>query len=292
MNWFGTIVGFLIGRFLFGGALGSLVGAVLGSRLFRAGSSGDGPSWGRSFPGGFSHGTRESRHGGARHDGVSPRHALRNEATLLAALSAMLAKLAKADGVITPDEIHNVEAIFADLGLSSERRAYCIDIFRRAKDDGHTVFDYARDFAAAQRNPEVRQFVYELLWDLAAADGKLTPAEDDILRRLPAHLRIWPDLYRYQFRRHVGERAGSGERRRGEAPPRGDSLDDCYALLGCRPDATDAEVKRAYRDKAKKNHPDELQNQGLPPEFLQRATEQMARINDAYARIRKERGFK
>ena len=287
MNWIGTIIGSLLGRSLLGGALGTIIGAVLGSKFIRFGRDGNEDLGGS----GGSTGNAGAHPGHA----AAPESAIRNEAILLGALAAMLAKLAKADGRVTRDEIAHVEDIFDRLGLTGDKRAYVIGVFRKAKDDPHSIFDYANDFAGAQRNHEVRQFVYELLWDLAAADGMLSGEEDDILRQLPAHLRIWPNLYHYQRRRHIrGESSGdphggSGGNRRGKEPTREDSLDDFYALLGCAPDATDEEVRRAYREKAKKHHPDELQSQGLPPEFLERATEQMARINDAYTRIRKAR---
>lgn len=296
MNWIGTIIGSLLGRSLLGGALGTIIGAVLGDKFLRFGSANDEDAGGWSGTGAGSRHRAQGTSGGSRRNAASPETAIRNEVILLGALAAMLAKLAKADGRVTQDEIAHVESIFDRLGLFGDKRSYVIDVFRKAKEDPHTIFDFAGNFANAQHNPEVRQFVYELLWDLAAADGVLSEEEDEILRRLPAHLHIWPNLYQYQRRRHVREeapggqsRGGADDHRRREAPQREASLDDCYALLGCSPDATDAEIRRAYREKAKKHHPDELQNQGLPPEFLERATEQMARINDAYARIKKAR---
>lgn len=56
-------------------------------------------------------------------------------------------------------------------------------------------------------------------------------------------------------------------------------LDDPYAVLGLRPDATDEEVKKAYRALAKKYHPD--MNPGDA-----HAAEMMNRINAAYDQIK------
>ena len=51
------------------------------------------------------------------------------------------------------------------------------------------------------------------------------------------------------------------------------------------------ELKRKYRELAKKNHPDALRAQGLPEEMIGKATERMSRINAAWATIREARGI-
>ena len=56
-------------------------------------------------------------------------------------------------------------------------------------------------------------------------------------------------------------------------------IDDPYSVLGLTPDASDEEVKRAYRALAKKYHPD--MNPGD-----QHAAEMMNRINAAYDQIK------
>ena len=85
-----------------------------------------------------------------------------------------------------------------------------------------------------------------------------------------------------------GSQSGSGRRR--STPPRAsDPLAEAYATLGCSPTVSDEEIKRAYREKAKKLHPDEMMAQGLPPELIQKANDEMARVNAAYDLIRKSR---
>ena len=51
------------------------------------------------------------------------------------------------------------------------------------------------------------------------------------------------------------------------------------------------ELRTAYREKAKRLHPDILRAQGLSEELLGRANEQMSRINAAWDEIKKERGI-
>jgi DnaJ like chaperone protein len=62
-------------------------------------------------------------------------------------------------------------------------------------------------------------------------------------------------------------------------------------ILGVAPEATPDQIKSAYRQLAVKYHPDRLIAAGLPTEAIRVATEKLAVINDAYSRLRDQRGF-
>ena len=66
---------------------------------------------------------------------------------------------------------------------------------------------------------------------------------------------------------------------------REEDLDAYYKILEVSPNATDAELKSAYRKKCVEFHPDKLQSKGLPPEMLAHAENEMRRINQAYDAI-------
>lgn len=278
MSWKGIAVGGCLGS-LFGGPLGAILGAVIGhgveSRCASKASPRRASRSQASSGGAYSSRTRRAE------EAPSGRE---RELVFCASAAAMLAKLAKADGRITADEIASVERAFAHLGFSSESRERAVAAFRRAKDDAHTIYEYAAEFASVVSSLEVRELFYGLLWDLACADGVVSAAERSILRRMPSALGISGHWYRV----YADERAAG--RPRGRAAAR-DPLAEAYATLGVSPEASDADVRHAYREKAKRFHPDTLRAQGLPDEMVGRATEQMARVNAAWSAIKAKRGL-
>ena len=72
---------------------------------------------------------------------------------------------------------------------------------------------------------------------------------------------------------------------------RANPLADAYRTLGVKPSASDEEVKRAYREKAKSCHPDVLRSQGASDRKVAEATEKMAKVNAAWTAISKERNI-
>ena len=261
MGWLGSLAGMYVGSSV-GGLLGGIIGTILGGKL-------------------------EEKIRGSKPVQTAYREASQGQRELvtLTAIAAMLAKMAKADGLVTRDEVSFCESVFTRLGLTGEKRDYCIQAFRRAKSDGHTIYEYAADFAVNQPDITIRELVYDILWDLAFADGTLHPNELDILRRIIVPLKIRAEYYAWQAHAH-----GVGSRRRQEAPRRTRPV-DAYSILGVPPDADDATVKRAYREKAKRLHPDVLRQNGLSEEMLERANAQMARLNAAWDEIKRARGL-
>ena len=105
-----------------------------------------------------------------------------------------------------------------------------------------------------------------------------------ILRRIPRALGIRIDWFAYFASQRLGARNGGPSASR-------DPLADAYAVLGASANDSADELKRKYRELAKRNHPDALRAQGLPEEMVGKATERMSRINAAWATIREARGI-
>ena len=207
------LIGGSIGS-LFGGPLGAILGAVLGHKV-------EGAAFGHKPRRGVSYSSMSSR----------------NRANLFcASAAAMLAKMAKADGHVSRTEIASVENAFRRLGFTPAARRYAIDVFRKAKDDRHTIYEYAQEFAAAVDSVEVRELFYELLWDIAQSDGDVTEAEHDILNRITEPLGIGARWYEFMARgRHSRARTSSGGRRESSgwgSSRSSDPLAEAYATLG------------------------------------------------------------
>lgn len=272
----------LLGSFLGGlrgSLIGSLVGAFIGDFVERRLFGNRGPTGSAERPYG--------RRTGSYRDLSDARRAQ----IFSASAAAMLAKLAKADGRVSQREIAVVEQAFARLGFDARTRTYAINVFRKAKDDRHTIYEYASEFAAVVQSVELRELFYELLWDLACADGFVGATELEILQRITFTLGIRPALYLrlYHERLRTSDWSERGGRR--GAPPPADPLADAYATLGISASCTDDEAKRAYRELAKRNHPDALRAQGLPDAMVAKANEKMGRINAAWKEVREARGL-
>lgn len=63
-----------------------------------------------------------------------------------------------------------------------------------------------------------------------------------------------------------------------------------YDILGVPPDASNEEVKRAYREKVRNLHPDTLRGKDVSDEVIRTVNDRMARVNAAWAEIKNERG--
>ena len=284
MGWLKTIVGYAVGNFFFG-PIGGLIGAVVANTLLNEEED--------ASAGGKPRTTANRRHKPTAADEARASSA-QQELVFLASAAAMMAKLAKADGHVSMSEIDSAERAFVRLGLSAEKRKFCIEVFRKAKEDSHTIYEYAQSFAAAQPDRDIREIFYDILWELASADGVVSPVELDILDKLTYSLRIRRFLFATEAAKHRIRPNGTapgdedGERRQASSEM---SLSTAYRILGCSPGTSDADLKKAYREKAKKFHPDSLAAQGISPELIEKATRRMAEINAAWEEIKKARGI-
>lgn len=199
----------------------------------------------------------------------------KRQAVFFASVFAMLGKMAKADGAVTHVEIRVVERFMRDhLRLDRQARMFAINIFNRAKIDPYPFVQYAIEFARHFHDDKnMRMVLFEMLFEVAVADGGLHRSEEVLLEEALRHLNIPGQVY--------------AELKNRLTP----SVDPAYAVLGLTREATSAEVKKAYRAKVMEYHPDKIVSKGLPEEFLQFAEEKFKEVNEAYEKIKKTRGL-
>ena len=193
-----------------------------------------------------------------------------DDAGVAAALIALGAKLAKADGVVTSNEIDAFKNVFQ---ASVEASAGISRFFDLAKQTTLGYEAYARKvYRHYKARPDILEDVLDGLFHIALADGIVTGAELLFLETTSKIFGFTPRTFNRIRAAHIGR-----------------ALDDPYLILGVDEDVTDTELKRAYRTMAAANHPDRLVARGLPAELQELATHKMALVNRAYGEILKTR---
>lgn len=121
----------------------------------------------------------------------------------LRGLAGILAGMAKADGTVTLEEVNVASKLFNDMGLDPRDRELCFDAFKTAKDANLPISYYASLFAPYSTK-ESRTLVYEVLWDVTAADGKLDPGEEKSLKDMIGWFSLAPTEFERNEKRCRG----------------------------------------------------------------------------------------
>ena len=239
MSIWGGITGGLLG-FVVLGPIGALVGSVIGSNLSSRSK--------RKRPNNFD-----------------------KQVAFFAALFACLAKIAKADGRVDESEIKKIEEIISiKLNLNKEHRKFAINIFQKAKDDNVSFESYASNIYQILSSSQNSLLIfYEILFELALADGILHPKEDELLKKIPRIFRFDKNVYKSLYEKYV------------------DQNRNYFEVLGLSEDSSFTEIKKAYLRKRKEFHPDTLIGKGLPEEFIGKAKEKFIEIQEAYEELEK-----
>lgn len=257
MSIWGKILGGAAG-FAIGGPLGALIGAAAGHAVDWMAT----PSTELAER----HDNGEARHGHEAEDNTK-------KIAFTIGVIALGAKMAKADGVVTKDEVAAFRKVFH---VPPEETQNVARVFNLARRDARGYEPYARQIAGMfrDRKPVLEELLH-CLFHIAKADGVVKDAELDYLRRVAAIFGFSDEEFESLRAAEIGPDSG-----------------DPYVILGVERGAGDDAVKAAYRRLLRETHPDRLMAQGLPQEFIDVANDRMATINAAYDRIKAERGIK
>ena len=202
---------------------------------------------------------------------------------------AVMGALSKADGVVTRDEIDMAEQVFNMLHLNEQQRKDAKAAFSRGKQPDFDLDAAVDGFAAVTRGRgPVLQLFLQLQCMAVAADGKVHPAEHEMLVRIAQRLGLSErDVAQLEALLRASTSGAAGAP--GIDP--GQRLSSAYEALGVTSESTDAEIKRAYRKLISENHPDKLASRGLPESMRAVAEERSREINKAYDLIKDARGI-
>lgn len=206
---------------------------------------------------------------------------------------SLLGYIAKADGRVSEQEIQTTEHFMAQMGLSGEHRREAIRLFGIGKDSKFDADQVISEFrAVCGGHPNLVQLLLVYLVNVAMADGRLDVAEERVLRQVADGLGIASFAFEQLLRMIKAQnafRGGYGAEQGYGAKSESDTLAMAYQALGVSADASDKEVKKAYRKLMSEFHPDKLIGQGVPDDMVQAATERSQEIQRAYDVIKRAR---
>jgi DnaJ like chaperone protein len=182
------------------------------------------------------------------------------------AVIALGAKMAKADGLVTRDEVTAFREVFH---IPKAEEPNAAKVYNLARQDIAGFEDYAHKIKAMYgAQSETLTDLFEGLFHIALADGSYHPGEDEFLIRVA-------DIFGFTDQ--------TFSRLRAQFVP--DATRDPYDVLGVPPDAPLEDVKSAWRTLVLESHPDRMLARGVPAEAIQLAEKRLIAVNQAWDSI-------
>ena len=182
------------------------------------------------------------------------------------AVIALGAKMAKADGEVTRNEVAAFRQVFA---IPPGEEANAARVFNLARQDVAGFDAYARKIRAMFRDDNrVLVDLMEGLFHISVADGSWHPQEEAFLREVAEIFGVGERCFRSLRARFVP-----------------DAEPDPYDVLGIDPDASVEEARSAWKQAVRDSHPDRMQARGVPPEAVKLAEQRLIAINAAWEKI-------
>ena len=252
MQWLGKAIGGLIGAFA--GPVGSFVGMLIGHQWDQQTSS----------------------------DGRRAISQLFFEVTF-----EVMGHVAKVDGRVSEDEVRVARRIMQGMRLTDPQVQSAIERFTRGKSAGYAFESRLRALAEqiGGRADLARAFV-QIQLQSAIGAGQVGAGKRQLLKRVADALGLThAELAQLEA---VVRGFGGGPHQ----PTAAETLDAAYRVLGVTAQASDDEVKTAYRRLMNQHHPDKLVARGLPESMIGVAEQKTYEVRTAYERIKEQRGFK
>ncbi len=206
------------------------------------------------------------------------------------ALFQVMGHLAKADGRVTENEIRAARAVMHRLGLSPARVRRAIAWFEEGKRPGFPVVQTARQLRRrGARRADLRQLFVRLLLEVSLSKKRLPQQERGLLWKVCTEL----DIGRVELAQlEAMIRAQKGFRH----SPAGDAdaarVRNAYRTLGVEANATNEEVKKAYRRQINRSHPDKIAANNPDAEVVAEAERRTREVRSAYELLKTRRSIR
>lgn len=274
-TWWGKILGAFFG-YLTGGSMGALFGILLGNFFDRGlASHFSNPHW-------LYHAEKRKL----------------VQKVFFETTFSVMGHIAKADGVVTQQELQMAQQLMDEMRLSREQKTLAKRLFNEGKQSNYslnTVLTLLK--TTCRENRELLKLFVDIQYRASLIDG-LSPKKMKVLDEIFTFLGFAPLHKQYRFYEDFGYRnREQPEEPRQQQSSRGHyqtpsyALDHAFALLEVEPTASKSDVKRAYRRLMSRNHPDKLIAQGLPQEMIKIANDKTQKILKAYELICDSKGW-
>ena len=184
-------------------------------------------------------------------------------------LVVLIAAVIKADGRIMKSEVDYVKSFLTK--TFGEQAAAELTILLRDVLKQDIEIDAVCSQIRGHLDYSSRLEMIHLLFGVSKADGDFHPDEVALIERISVHLGISPSDYKSIKAMFIEE------------------TDSAYKTLGIEKTATIDEIKKAYKRLAIEHHPDKVSYLGEEVQLA--AKEKFQKINEAYEKIKKEKGF-
>lgn len=184
-------------------------------------------------------------------------------------LLVLSAAVMKADGTVKRSELDYVKRFFLQ-NFGQQRAENYIKMLREILNQDYNLYDVGRQVGQYMDYSSRLQLLH-YLFGIANADGLVSDAEVNVIESVAGYMGITNSDFESIKAMFVA------------------SVDSAYTILEIEPTASDEEVKRAYRDMAKKYHPDLVSHLG--DEVREAAEKKLQEVNAAYEQIKKQRGM-
>ena len=244
MSIWGKIIGGTTG-FALGGPLGAIIGMMIGGSFDRS----------------------------ARKFSSSNKISQQQKQNIFALCIIVLsAKIAKADGQVTKEEIYTFKEKF---NIQAEEMSEVSKIFNEAKKSSFGFKNIADQVGNLfSDNKVLLEQLLNNLFYIAEADGLTSINEVEVLRSISQSFHF----NETDFQRIFHSRLNNKE-------------SDPYKILGVTREDSDNNIRKKWIELSKEHHPDYLIAKGMPKEFIKEANKELSSINLAYDKIKELRGF-